>query len=121
MVFFSRTDAGPPAGGISNPHPHPQYAGAGAGPPMGEISNPHSHPSSLKSADTRIRGWNCHPYPLHCQALRSKAAGQEAIAGAAMASRAAGVVIKAEPERRGEEVGAGVTKTERGFGVSWSK
>ena len=59
--------------------------------------------------------------PLHCQALRSKAAGQEAIAGAAMASRAAGVVIKAEPERRGEEVGAGVTKTERGFGVSWSK
>ena len=61
------------------------------------------------------------PLPLHCQALRSKAAGQEAIAGAAMASRAAGVVIKAEPERRGEEVGAGVTKTERGFGVSWSK
>ena len=60
--FFFRTDAGPPAGGISNPHPHPQYAGAGVGPPTGEISDPHPHPSGLKSADTRIRGWNCHPY-----------------------------------------------------------
>ena len=48
MVFFFRTDAGPPAGGISNPHPHPQYAGAG--PPTGEISDPHPHPSGLKSA-----------------------------------------------------------------------
>ena len=63
MVFFPRTDAGPPAGGISNPHPQPQYAGAGVGPPTGEISDPHPHPSGLKSADTRIRGWNCHPYP----------------------------------------------------------
>ena len=51
MVFFFRTDAGPPAGGISNPHPHPQYAGAGAGPPTGERSDPHPHPSGLKSAD----------------------------------------------------------------------
>jgi hypothetical protein len=52
--------AGPPAGGISNPHPH--IAGAGAGPSTGGISDPHPHPSGLKSADTRIRGCNCHPY-----------------------------------------------------------
>ena len=55
-------DAGPPAGGISNPHPHPHIAGAGAGPSTGRISDPHPHPSGLKSVDTRIRGCNCHPY-----------------------------------------------------------
>jgi len=66
VVFFFRTDAGPPTGGISNPHPHPQYAGAGADPPTCEISDPHPNSSGLKSADTRIRGWNCHPYDQPC-------------------------------------------------------
>ena len=48
--------AGPPAGGISNPQLHPQYAGAGAGPPVGGISDPHPPYKSIFRG-----GWGPHP------------------------------------------------------------